>query len=64
MTIDQAFAQASGWLKRIIGLALLATIAITAIEMLGFNIPAVRGVALSQNTGIGLAGLGFLYSKL
>lgn len=64
MTIDQAFAQASGWLKRIIGLALLAIIAVTAVELLGFNIPAVKGIGLNQNTGIGLAGLGFLYSKL
>ena len=64
MTIDQAAAEVTKWLKRVIGLALLAIIAITAIELLGFNIPGIRGIALSQNTGIGLAGLGFLYSKL
>ena len=64
MTIDQAFSLAAGWLKKIIGLALLAIIAITAVELLGFNIPGVRALDMNQNTGIGLAGLGFLYSKL
>jgi len=64
MTIDQVASEITKWLKRIIGLALLAIIAVTAVELLGFNVPAIRGIALSQNTGIGLAGLGFLYSKL
>lgn len=38
--------------------------AATAIELLGFNIPGIKSLTLNQNTGIGLAGLGFLYSKL
>lgn len=64
MTIDQAAAEITKWLKRIIGVALLAVVAVTAIELLGFNVPGIDGVPLTQNAGIGAAGLGFLYSKL
>lgn len=64
MTIDQAFSQATTWLKRIITFALLLVIAITAVELLGVNIPNVPRLSLDQGTGIGLAGLGFLLSKL
>lgn len=64
MTIDQVYSTAITWLKRAIGLCLLAAIAITAIELIGFNVPGFKSIPLSQNTGIGMAGLGFLYSKL
>lgn len=65
MTIDQVISQVKTWLKHITVLALLALIAGTAVELLPFiNIPGFRGIELTQNTGIGMAGLGFLLSKL
>lgn len=64
MTVDQVAAQAMKWIKLVIGLVFLAVIAITGIELLGFNIPGINGIPLTQPAGIGAAGLGFLYSKL
>ena len=64
MTIDQVFSQAIAWCKRLITLALLIVIAVTSIELLGIRVPQVPSLDLNQNTGIGLAGLGFLLSKI
>lgn len=42
----------------------LALVAITGIELLGFNVPGTKGFGLDQGTGIALAGIGYLYSHL
>lgn len=64
MTIDQAFSQAMTWLKRIVALCFLLVLAVTAVEILGFNVPGIAKLSLDQGTGIALAGIGFLLSKL
>jgi hypothetical protein len=64
MTVDQLASEIKKWFKLVIGLALLALIAVTGIELLGFNIPGIQGIPLTQQAGIGAAGIGFLYSKL
>ena len=64
MTIDTAFNEAMKWLKRLVAIAFLAVIAVTAVELLGWNIPSVKGLDLTQGVGIGAAGIGFLLSKL
>lgn len=63
MNIQLTPSAAKGYLKSAIGLVLLAAIAVTAIELF-VNIPGVRSIPLTQEAGIGMAGLGFLYSKL
>lgn len=65
MTIDQAFSQAMTWLKRLTCFTFLAVLAVTAIELLlDIRMPASPGIKLDQGTGIALAGIGFLLSKL
>jgi len=64
MTVEQATSQIIKWAKVVIALVFLAVIAVTGIELLGFNIPGISGIPLTQAAGIGAAGIGFLYSKL
>ena len=64
MTVDKLFNEAIKWLKRGVAVAFLLVIAVTAVELLGFSIPQVRSLGLTQDVGIGLAGVGFLLSKL
>jgi len=64
MTVLQVADEVKKWFKLIIGLAFLLIIAITGVEMLGFNVPGISGIPLTQTAGIGAAGIGFLYSKL
>jgi len=52
------------WLKRIVALCFLLVLAVTAVEILGFNVPGIAKLSLDQGTGIALAGIGFLLSKL
>lgn len=51
------------WFKGFIGVVLLFVVLIAGSSAL-VDIPMINGIALTQETGIGMAGLGFLYSKL
>jgi hypothetical protein len=62
--IDQVWAKLTGWIKKFIQLGALGVILITIAEMYGVNLINVKTLILSQEGGIGMAGLGFLYSKL
>ena len=53
-----------GWMKRAIEFAALGVILCTVLAMYVIDLPLVRTLSLSQETGIGMAGLGFFYSKL
>jgi len=62
--VNKAWAKVIGWLKRLIQAGALGVILITVIEMYGINWFNISTLTLSQEGGIGMAGLGFLYSKL
>jgi hypothetical protein len=64
MTVDALAREIVRYLKLAIGLCLLFVVAITAIELIGIDVPGFNGIKLTQATGIGMAGLGFLYGKL
>lgn len=61
--IDQVVTLIITWLKRIVSIGFLVALAVTAITLLGVR-TGFPVLTLDQGTGIALAGVGFLLSKL
>ena len=59
MTVDKLFSEAIKWAKRIAMVAFIVVLAITGVELLGFNVPGLKGIPLNQGTGIAIAGIGY-----
>jgi len=53
-----------GWVKTVACACILVAILATAISLVGFNLPGVRTLELTQGTGIGMAGLAYLLERL
>lgn len=64
MNIDSLLKQITDICKVIISFTFIVLLAITGIEALGWNIPSISGIPMNQGSGIFLAGLGFLLSKI
>ena len=61
---NKVWAQITGWAKKFIQLSVLVLILVTIAEFYGINWFNIRTLALTQEACIGMAGMGFLYSKL
>lgn len=59
-----AFNEAIAWAKRIIAVMILLLIGMTMLDLLGLSVRGLPSLSADQGTGIFLAGLGFLWSKL
>ena len=59
MTVDKLFSEVLKWAKRIAAVAFIVLIAVTGVELLGFNVPGVKSLPLTQNVGIAIAGIGY-----
>ena len=51
------------WLRAFIGVVLLFVVLVAGASSI-VDVPMINGIALNQETGIGMAGLGYLFSKL
>ena len=51
------------WLKQAVSLLLLAAVAVTALKLLGFAVPGVRTIPLTQDAGIAVAAMVFAVWK-
>ena len=59
MTVDKLFNEAIKWAKRIALVAFIIVIAVTGVELLGFNVPGIKSLPLTQNAGIAIAAIGY-----
>ena len=59
MTVDKLFSEVLKWAKRIAAVAFIVLIAVTGVELLGFNVPGIKALPLTQNVGIAIAGIGY-----
>lgn len=63
MSADEVVSKITLWLKRVVSIGFLLVLAVTVVELFGVR-TALPSLALDQGTGIALAGVGFLLSKL
>lgn len=63
MSADEVVSKIILWLKRVVSIGFLLVLAVTVVELFGVR-TALPSLALDQGTGIALAGVGFLLSKL
>ena len=59
MTVDKLFAEVMKWAKRIAAVAFIILIAVTGVELLGFNVPGINSLPLTQNAGVAIAAIGY-----
>lgn len=63
-SLDAIYQPIKVWTMRAVALSFLVLLLSIALNALGFDLPLVRSLELTQNVGIGLAGAGFLLKQL
>ena len=59
MTVDKLFSEVLKWSKRLAMVAFIVIIAVTGVELAGFNVPGIKPLPLTQNVGIAIAGIAY-----
>ena len=62
--LNKLWSKVFGWVRKVISAVLLVAIGATALGLLGVPLFGLPTIPLTQETGIGMAGLGFLLSKI